>query len=264
MPALTVTISSDLALEFIHIPAGEFLMGSKESDCDAFYGEQPQHRLFLDNYWIGRYLVTNRQFETYTRLTGFSRPASKVQAAAIPNWAQCPAVDINWLEALAFGEWVGHQTTAQLPANWVVRLPTEAEWEKAARGSDGRIYPWGDEPPSDSLCNFDLHVGFPTPVSLYSPCGDSPYGCADMVGNVAEWTLSRWGKEWDRPDFLYPYHPRDGREDLAGDDYRVVRGGAFYGDQGIVRCAFRERLEPEGRSRDIGFRLAVGRHTGLT
>jgi formylglycine-generating enzyme required for sulfatase activity len=151
---------------------------------------------------------------------------------------------VSWRDALAYCRWLSERTG--LP----VTLPSEAEWEKAARGTDGRIYPWGDEDPTAELCNFSGNVGDTTPVGNYSPEGDSPYECADMAGNVWEWTRSLWGEN-------YPYDPADGRENLEASGSRVVRGGAFGYTEYHVRCAYRNGDAPYLRSGPYGFRVVV-------
>jgi formylglycine-generating enzyme required for sulfatase activity len=153
-----------------------------------------------------------------------------------------PVADVSWHDARAYCEWLSQKTGRPY------RLPTEAEWEKAARGTDGRVYPWGDE--FDTVkCNSDEdHILGTTPVGQYSPGGDSPYGAADMVGNVWEWcsTLER----------KYPYRPDD-REDLDAEGERVLRGGSFYQDRSVVRCAYRISHYPDLRLDHFGFRVAI-------
>jgi formylglycine-generating enzyme required for sulfatase activity len=238
--------------ELIHIPAGEFLMGSDPGkDEDAMAREQPQHRLYLPEYYIARTPVTNAQYAAFVEATGHRKPDHWEDRKPPGDKADHPVVNVTWHDAMAYCCWLT-ETTGR-----TYRLPSEAEWEKAARGTDGRIYPWGDEPPDESRCNFGRNAAATTPVGMYSPQGDSPYGCVDMAGNVWEWALSLWGKGMWEPDFKYPYKPADGREDLeAGNDIlRALRGGSWYDNQDNARCAFRYGVIPGSGSSDLGYRL---------
>ena len=150
-----------------------------------------------------------------------------------------------------FVRWVSQATGGNF------RLASEAEWEKAARGVDGRVYPWGNQAPTGELCNFDgSKINDTTPVDRY-PKGASPYGALDMAGNVWEWTLSLWGKDASKPQFGYPYKPTDGREDLQAniDIRRVLRGGSYYNDDRYMRCASRYYCSPIVRNLNVGFRV---------
>lgn len=150
-----------------------------------------------------------------------------------------PVVGVSWYEAMAFVKWL----TVQLDAP--IRLPTEAEWEKAARGNDGRVYPWGDDSDPERANTQETGSGQTTPVGIY-PAGASPYGCLDMSGNVWEWTSSLW--------VPYPYSLSDGRENLNAREKRVIRGGAWSFSPNQARTAFRGRVDPEMRNNLIGFR----------
>jgi formylglycine-generating enzyme required for sulfatase activity len=210
-----------LGMSFVWVQPGPFLMGSdKAKDIKASDSELPQHEVDLPGYWIGRYPVTVAQFQIFVEETNYH-----VDEVSLKGPEYHPVRYLTWREAMAYCRWLDEKTRLS------VSLPSEAEWEKAARGIDGRIYPWGDEQPTEDLCNFGRNVGHPTPVGSYSPKGDSPYGCADMSGNVWEWTRSLH-KE-------YPYDPNDGRENLeAGDNLlRVLRGGSFSDSNWGVRCA---------------------------
>jgi len=162
-------------------------------------------------------------------------------------------VNITWHDAVAYCQWLSEATGKPY------RLPTEAEWEKAARSSDGRRYPWGNEFDQNKCNTKEAGLGTTTPVGQYSPDGDSPYGCADMAGNVWEWTQSLWGENPYEPDFKYPYDPTDGRENLdAGNNIlRVMRGGSFYNDQGTACATPRFNYFHLDTFRDYGFRVVV-------
>ena len=137
-----------------------------------------------------------------------------------------------------------------------MRLPSEAEWEKAARRTDGRICPWGDREPNNGVCNFNMTVRDTTPVGRY-PDGKSPFGLLDVAGNVWEWTSSLWGTDVNKPEFGYPYDAKDGRENQSAPDtvLRTLRGGSFRNGAQGMRCAYRVRNDPDNRLDDIGFRV---------
>ncbi len=221
-------------LEFVRVPAGEFLYGDKKE-------KRP-----LPEYWISKTPVTNTVYQRFITATPkYDVPYRKKDWAKAYNWdpkkrtfpankREHPVVLVSWVDAVAFAEWAG------------VQLPTEEQWEKAARGTDGRKYPWGNNAPTNKLCNFNRNEGSATPVAHYSPQGDSPHGCVDMSGNVWEWCLNRYKTpeitEIDKSGFA-----------------RVLRGGSWFFDQYVVRAAYRDSYAPNYRFSHNGFRVVVVR-----
>jgi iron(II)-dependent oxidoreductase len=251
-------------IEFIRIPAGSFVMGSASDNALASDAEKPQHAVEIAyDYWIARYPVTNEQFARF--IDAAHRPI-----ALDKNWsskADHPVVNVNWREALEYCNWLQSSIGKELLAKiGRVRLPTEAEWEKAARGDTTgaresvREWPWGNDFDQRNCNSEEGSKKTTTSVGLYSPDGDSPCGLADMAGNVWEWTVSLWGLDLFTPQYRYPYHAQDGREKLEASDkvYRVVRGGAFNARSSSVRCAYRYWFDPRARSDSVGFRVAIG------
>ncbi|HUW96090.1 MAG TPA: SUMF1/EgtB/PvdO family nonheme iron enzyme [Anaerolineae bacterium] len=218
--------------EMIFVPAGEFIMGSDSPDDVEV---QPQHQVHVDAFWIDRTEVTNQQYERCVD-AGACAPSTCADDIRF-NDAKQPVVCVSWYDAAQYARWAGG------------RLPTEAEWEKAARGTDGRQYPWGDEFYSERANTWETGILRSTPVGQYSPLGDSPYGATDMAGNVYEWTSTEF-KE-------YPYDSDDGREDPQATGPRVIRGGSFLLNRNAAYCAARAPAGPGARSVSAGFRVAV-------
>jgi iron(II)-dependent oxidoreductase len=238
--------------ELVPVPEGKFLMGN-DRDKDA----RPKHEVFLPGFKIGRYPVTNAQYRAFINATGREWNSSK---GLRPEFANCPAESLDWHDARAFCEWltVEWRKAGRISGDEMVRLPTEAEWEKAARGTDGRDYPWGDSWEEGRCNTSESKIGGTCSVGMF-PGGASPYGCLDMVGNVWEWTSSLWGRDWEKPSFKYPYRPGDGRQNLdAGNEaLRVLRGGSGSGGRSSARCSFRYRLVPSRGGVIVGFRVVV-------
>jgi sulfatase modifying factor 1 len=263
-------------MQFCSIPAGDFVMGSTDDNPLAYDDEKPRHTVPMSyEYWLGRYPVTNAQFRLFTQANPDYRTTAEKEGSAYiwdgkewkdtkgadwqhPHGPQSnlegkedhPAVCISWLDARKYCRWLNDAHANELPKGWSFRLPTEAEWEKASRDPRGsREWPWGSEEPDDSRCNFNMNTGDTTPVGKYSPQGDSPYGCADMAGNVWEWTHTVWNS--------YPYQAGDGREKEDETSRRVLRGGSFLNNHRSVRCAYRNRLNPSSRYGYYGFRVVA-------
>ncbi len=244
--------------EMILIPAGEFLMGSDpKKDKYAFDNEQPQHPLYLPDYCIAKTLVTNAQYLAFVQATGYEKPRHWNRGKLPHRREDHPVVWVTWHNAVAYCNWLAETTGKRY------RLPSEAEWEKGARGTDGRIYSWGPGWDAKRCNTRESSIGETTPVGTHSD-GTSPYDLLDMAGNVWEWTRSLWGKDWEEPDFKYPYNPDDGRENLeaGGDVLRVARGGSWLNSQRAARCAYRGRDGPVLLNDDIGFRVCLTQRQG--
>jgi formylglycine-generating enzyme required for sulfatase activity len=255
------SLPADDMLGFTLVPAGPFVMGSdKSADPLAFDNERwsppvAQGRVELPDFYIGRYEVTVAQFLAFAAATGYHLDAK------IPREARAePVTFVSWPDALAYCRWLTRtlgaspQTPAGprqlLGAGWEVTLPTEAEWEKAARGLDGRRYPWGSEPRTDRA-NFSGRAIMPV-GSL--PCPECPHGLLDMSGNVWEWTASPYGP--------YPYDPAQSAKNVASDALWVMRGGSFADTAQNVRAAIRGGADPGVRRATIGFRVVLSLRPG--
>jgi len=247
------------------IPAGEFLMGSP--DGEGLSNEHPQHRVYLDAYYIDRYEVTNAQFKEFVDATGYVTEAERNGKAYVrhvwppgiyirgANWrfprgpekelraeSNHPVLQVTWNDAVAFANWAGK------------RSPTEAEWEKAARGTDGRRWPWGN------IFNLEIdgvtvhtnqHVIYgTTPVGQF-PTGVSPYGVYDMAGNVREWVM-----DWYAADY-YENSPKTNPKGPDSREFRVLKGASWTNShESNFRCALRAVSKPDFSSDFIGFRCA--------
>lgn len=223
------------------IPAGEFLMGSGV----GYPPEQPEHRVCVSAFYLGASLVTNEQYMRFIHETGHRTPCLDDRRVQRENWdsetrlypagrASHPVLLVSWRDAQAYCQWAGG------------RLPTEAEWERAARGGvEGQLYPWGDliHP---GLANYDNQNGT-TPVGAYPP---NAYGLYDMAGNAWEWVA-----DWYDPHY-YARSPRDNPLGPESGATKVLRGGAWLLFPEFCRVAYRFRTSPDFRFNLIGFRLA--------
>jgi formylglycine-generating enzyme required for sulfatase activity len=274
---LPLRITDNKGVEMALVPAGEFLMGSSDSDSQAYEEEKPQHKVYLDNYYIDLNEVTNAMFARFVDETGYQTEAEKQGNGYVFNtssnsWEEMKGVDwrhprgpssnldgldehpvvlVSWDDAVAYCQWRG------------ARLPIEAEWEKAARGTDGRIYPWGNGSVAGDLLNFadrnldvdwadktvDDGYQFTAPVGSY-PSGASPYGLLDMAGNVWEWV-----KDWYL-DTFYKDSPFENPPGPSSGSSRVVRGGSWGSESRVVRVANRYWSSPSYRGGAIGLRCA--------
>lgn len=296
-PPARLILSTPIQLELLRVPAGIFRMGSDQTSLPAApANEQPQHAVWLSEFYIGRFPVTNAQFGAFIEAGGYDlqkhgdcwseagkqwRASSWQPQANITNepnrkffldwlakrpaelrslpffWEDArfnapnqPIVGITWYEAEAFCNWLSQCTRRHF------RLPTEAEREKAARGSDGRIYPWGDVWQADRCNTSEHNLKSTTPVGVFSPRGDSPFDCADMAGNTFDWCLDWFSEgEYQRRvgaggEIHDPAGPASGK-------VRSVRGGSWSNDNAFARTAHREWNYPFFFYDLVGFRLVL-------
>jgi len=316
--------------ELVKVPAGKFLMGSPPEEVERWKrfawerieagdykppkdwtkerlfevlsiwldAEVRVYEIYVPEFFIARYPVTNAQFAFFIEEGGYDEPRYWTEAGwkwrqgEGEGWGRLserrdrpmfwhdprfnrpnqPVVGITWYEAVAYCNWLTERLHCEeiISQDLVVRLPTEAEWEKAARGGlflDGdeerrkpnplarRTWTWGDEWDENKANTWEEQLKVTTPVGLY-PAGRSPYGVLDMIGNVWEWTNTRWGTDWLKPDYNAPYR-FDEREDPEGTFLRVMRGGSWDDGQNGARCAFRSRFGPDFWYGDVGFRVVV-------
>ena len=256
-------------IEWVSIPESTFLMGSTPEETKAayedaklrssmleqhtFHAELPRHPVYLSTYEISRYEITNAQYRAFVEATDRPTPrghnGEETWADEALNGDTQPVVGVTWFDAQAFAEWIGGS------------LPTEAQWERAARGAEGRTYPWGNTPPkARQHANFARRYNRPIPVGQF-PKGESPNGIADLAGNVWEWCLDEYS-----PTF-YQQHSGGTPQDPLNLRFRdvlrarVIRGGAWDVGRAFLRSSLRFKFYPLDSTHTIGFRVVRPRPT---
>jgi len=232
---LNKVIYRPLPMDWIEIQAGTFTMGNViEEDAEFYPSEKPPHQVYLDAYFIGRFEVTNQQYNQCVK-AGVCRPPA-YQEYAYEEYADYPVTYVSWDDAYTFCEWTGG------------RLPTEAEWEKAARGSEEPLlYPWGSDLPECHLVNYSNCVANTEPVGSH-PEGASPYGVLDMAGNASEWVADWYAENY------YQDSPTENPTGPTGGTVRVVRGGAWFDTDWLLRTTTRISNNPATRDSYNGIR----------
>jgi formylglycine-generating enzyme required for sulfatase activity len=243
----------------VFIPAGDFWMGGPAEEPNVMADEKPRHKVSLDAFWMDLTEVTNAMFAQFVADTGYRTETEQNGSSAVwngggwdyvsgANWRapfgpgsnapnNHPVIQVSWNDALAYCEWAGR------------RLPTEAEWEKAASGPDNFLYPWGNAEPSSARANYADNVGSLVPVGSY-PDGASGYGVMDMGGNVYEWTADWYGSDY------FSNSPPNNPTGPASGKYKVMRGGSWELDALRLRVFVREVSGPNAANSNIGFRCA--------
>jgi formylglycine-generating enzyme required for sulfatase activity len=241
-PNLGEMVSEKDGMLLLYVPEGPFLMGSGQDEVGAASDEMPQRTVILDDYWIDQTEVTNAMYALCVA-DGDCRPPLSMGSDTrssyydITEYADYPVINVSWTDANAYCTWAGR------------RLPSEAEWEKAARGQNGQTYPWGDQGPACDLLNFNNCVGDTTAMGSY-PSGASPYGALDMAGNVWEWV-----QDWYSGNY-YQVSSTDNPSGPASGSVRVLRGGSWKNLWNLVRIAGRNSSDPAGWGNLVGFRCA--------
>jgi serine/threonine-protein kinase len=234
MQQVRATVGPD-GKDYLHIPGGEFWMGSPQ-DSDA-----PRRKVYVDGFYISRYPVTNAEYHAFVQAKGYM-PPQHWPNGLYSSWdADRPVVYVNWHDAAAYCRWAGG------------RLPTEAEWEKAARGTDERHFPWGDIFDRNRCNSREAEIKTTTPVGKYSPSGDSPYGVADMAGNIWEWVLNWYAPAYGDPSASPHRNPTGPATGKA----KVIRGGSFINNERLVTCYNRDHAVPDILAVNYGFRVRL-------
>lgn len=235
----SVLVSPMDGMRLLYVPAGEFWMGSDDRDAD----EQPQHSVYLDSFWIDETEVTNAMYAACVAAGACSPPVTNASSTrdayfGNPDFDTYPVVFVSWTQAGEYCAWAGR------------RLPSEAEWEKAARGDDGRICPWGNQAPDDLLLNYNMLYSDTTSVGSFTQ-GASPYAALDMAGNVWEWVSDWYDSRY------YQDAPADNPSGPESGSRHVLRGGSWYYDLNYIRAAFRFSANASTTLNDVGFRCAL-------
>lgn len=246
----------------VRVPAGPFLMGHPEQAAPVNLPSMQTGSYLVDvgEFAIGRFPVTNAEYARFVEADGYRPESARLWTDVGWSWRQThgigspaywddplwtvpnhPVVGVSWYEAVAYCRWLSSVLGRD------ITLPMEAEWEKSARGTDGRAWPWGDDPVPEAANTLETEIGETTCVGLFGTYA-SPYGLADCAGNVWEWCGSQF-RNYGR------YHDRDGREDLAGAAPRIVRGGSWLNGRDHARLANRDHYFPGDRHFDLGFRI---------